>query len=134
MKKNPFPICWLLMTEWSPDEGVGEWGGVGWGLGAAVKPHELQRSLVIYDGRVGLCSDLILPSLLHRTTHNVKQERGLNDLRFRTVKTFQSILCQLENTPSMIKNYLCAVPLRNKAPGNKSVRVGNKSFRHTLEI
>lgn len=27
-KKNPLPICWLLMTEWSPDEGVGEWGGV----------------------------------------------------------------------------------------------------------
>lgn len=39
MKKNPLPICWLLMTEWSPDEGVGEQGGVrGSGL---VKPHEL---------------------------------------------------------------------------------------------
>lgn len=67
------------MTEWSPDEGVGERGGVGWGMGVVVKPHELQQSLVIYDRRVGLCSDLILPSLLHRTTHNVKQQQGLDD-------------------------------------------------------
>lgn len=67
----------------------------------AVEPHELWRSLVIYDGRVGLRSDLILPSLLHRTAHNVKQ-----DLHDPCSEIFQFILCWLENKHSAI-GYVC---------------------------
>lgn len=60
------------------------WGLVsGWGerQEGGLRPHELYWSLVIYDGRVGLCSDLILPSPLHHTTHNVKQEQRLDDIQ-----------------------------------------------------